>query len=196
VIGKKNNVGVLKLLEIYLAELRAADINTTNRLLRLPVKRRKRPAASEPQLAQPLVRRYTVPISVPRHLMGYDDIFKEIDLAFESSTHAVAAAALWGLPGVGKTTFAAAYADKHKGDYEVIWWIRAHENSAIHGDLVSLGLEIGWVSTGTQEERVLSEVMERLRSAGDRILLIYDSATDVRSVKPYLPRGGKLKPLR
>ena len=37
----------------------------------------------------------------------------------------VAITALHGLRGVGKTTLAAAYAERHRGDYRATWWIRA-----------------------------------------------------------------------
>jgi ATP-dependent DNA ligase len=48
---------------------------------------------------------------------------------------------------VGKTTLAAAYAERHRGDYRATWWIRAQTPIAFE-HVCRLGLE-GIVSKGT-----------------------------------------------
>jgi hypothetical protein len=100
-----------------------------------------------------------------------------------------------GLRGVGKTTLAAAYAEKHRGDYRATWWIRAQTGSTMRADLVALGVRLGWVGAEDKEEPALAAVMERLRHEGEGILLIYDNAIDADSLKPYLARGGAAKVL-
>src|SRR5215470_9423203 len=56
-----------------------------------------------------------VPISVPAHFMGRDDALTAIAAVFASNEGrlAVAITALHGLRGVGKSTLAAAYAERH-----------------------------------------------------------------------------------
>jgi hypothetical protein len=102
----------------------------------------------------------------------------------------VAIAALHGLRGVGKTTLAAAYAERHRADYRAAWWIRAQTEATMRADLVALGVRLGWVAAYEKEEPALTAVRERLRDEGEGLLLIYDNAIDAASLRPYLPPGG------
>jgi tetratricopeptide (TPR) repeat protein len=97
---------------------------------------------------------------------------------------------LHGLRGVGKTTLAAAYAERHRNHYRATWWIRAQTESTMRADLVSLGVRLGWVAADQEEEPALDKVRERLRDEGEGLLLIYDNAIDAASLKPYRPLGG------
>ena len=80
--------------------------------------------------------------------------------------------------GVGKTTLAAAYAERRRADYRATWWMRAQTADAMRADLVSLGVRLGWVAADEKEEPALTAVRERLRDEGERLLLIYDNAVD------------------
>jgi hypothetical protein len=136
-----------------------------------------------------------VPIRVPLHFMGRDEALADIETALIRNHGRVAITALHGLRGVGKTTLAAAYADRHRAGYRATWWIRAQTESTIRAGLVALGIRLGWVSTDDKKEPALGAVMERLRHEGEGILLIFDNAIDVDSLRPYLPRGGLAKVL-
>jgi tetratricopeptide (TPR) repeat protein/transcriptional regulator with XRE-family HTH domain len=136
-----------------------------------------------------------IPIRVPMHFMGRDDAMVEIATALAQHNGRVAITALYGLRGVGKSTLAAAYADRHRGDYRATWWIRAQTESGLRADMIALGVRLGWVSVDDKEEPALAAVMERLRHEGDRILLIYDNAIGADAVKAYLPPGGTARVL-
>jgi tetratricopeptide (TPR) repeat protein len=131
-----------------------------------------------------------VPISVPRHFMGRDDALAAIETALKRYEGRVAITALHGLRGVGKTTLAAAYAERRRGDYGATWWIRAQAESTLRADLVALGIRLGWVGADDKEEPAVEAMMERLRHEGEGILLIFDNAVDADALKPYLPLGG------
>jgi tetratricopeptide (TPR) repeat protein len=131
-----------------------------------------------------------VPISVPLHFMGRDDALAAIESALKRYEGRVAITALHGLRGVGKTTLAAAYAERRRGDYRATWWIRAQAESTLRADLVALGIRLGWVGADDKEEPAVEAMMERLRHEGEGILLIFDNAVDADALKPYLPRGG------
>ncbi len=131
-----------------------------------------------------------IPIRVPEHFLGRDDALAAIDAALKRDEGRVAITALHGLRGVGKTTLAAAYAERHRNDYRATWWIRAETESTTRADLVSLGVRLGWADADEKEEPALEKVRERLRHEGDGLLLIYDNAIDAPSVRPYLPIGG------
>jgi hypothetical protein len=131
-----------------------------------------------------------IPVRVPLHFMGRDDALGAIEQAFKRYEGRVAITALHGLRGVGKTTLAAAYAERHPGGYRATWWIRAQAETSMRADLVALGIRLDWVSAGAKEEQAVDTVMERLRHEGEGILLIFDNAIDADAIKPYLPRGG------
>jgi tetratricopeptide (TPR) repeat protein len=131
-----------------------------------------------------------IPVRVPTHFMGRDDALEAIEAALKLDEGRVAITALHGLRGVGKTTLAAAYAERHRGEYRATWWIRAETQAGVRGDLVALGIRLGWVGEDAKEEPAVEAVMERLRHEGEGILLIFDNAVDANALKPYLPRGG------
>src|SRR5436853_309969 len=79
-----------------------------------------------------------IPIRVPTHFMGRDDALAAIEAALARYEGRVAITALHGLRGVGKTTLAAAYAERHRGDYRATWWIRAQADTTMRPDLVAL----------------------------------------------------------
>jgi tetratricopeptide (TPR) repeat protein len=132
-----------------------------------------------------------IPIRVPQHFMGRDDALAAIETAIKRYEGRVAITALHGLRGVGKTTLAAAYAERHRGDYRATWWVRAQTGPTMRADLVGLGVRLNWVAADEKEEPALAAIMERLRHEGEGCLLIYDNATDADALKPYLPPGGR-----
>jgi tetratricopeptide (TPR) repeat protein len=131
-----------------------------------------------------------IPIRVPTHFIGRDDALEAIGAALKRDEGRVAITALHGLRGVGKTTLAAAYAERHRGDYRATWWIRAETEAGLRADLVALGIRLGWVGVDDKEEPAVEAMMERLRHDGEGVLLVFDNAVDARALKPYLPRGG------
>jgi hypothetical protein len=131
-----------------------------------------------------------VPIAVPLHFIGRNDALAAIETALKGHEGRVAITTLHGLRGVGKTTLAAAYAERHRGDYQATWWIRAQAEPTLRADLVALDIRLSWVGADDKEEPAVEATMERLRHEGERILLIFDNAVDAQALKPYLPRGG------
>jgi tetratricopeptide (TPR) repeat protein len=136
-----------------------------------------------------------IAIRVPTHFMGREDSLAAIEKALSRYEGRVAITALPGLRGVGKTTLAAAYAERHRNDYRATWWIRAQTESTMRADLVGLGVRLGWVAADEKEEPALAAVEERLRHEGEGVLLIYDNAVDANVLKPYLPPGGTVRVL-
>ncbi len=151
--------------------------------------------ANEPHSLTGKTALSNIPIRVPEHFLGRDDALAKIETSLARREGRVAITAVHGLRGVGKTTLAAAYAEKHLGDYRATWWIRAQTDSTTRADLVALGVRLGWVGAEDKEEPALAAAMERLRLEGEGILLIYDNAIDATALKPYLPRGGAAKVL-
>ena len=130
-----------------------------------------------------------IPIRVPEHFMGRDEPLAAIKAALTSHQGRVAITALHGLRGVGKTTLAAAYAERHRSDYRAIWWIRAQTETSIRADLIAFGVRLGWVSAEDKAEPALAAVKERLLHEGEGILLVYDNAFNAQQLTQYLPCG-------
>jgi len=136
-----------------------------------------------------------IPVRVPEHFMGRDDALAAIDKGLKRYKGRIAIAALHGLRGVGKTTLAAAYADRHRAGYRATWWIRAQTAEGMRADLVALGVRLGWLPPDAAENPALAQVLERLANEGEGILLIYDNALGAASLRPFLPRGGEVRVL-
>jgi tetratricopeptide (TPR) repeat protein len=136
-----------------------------------------------------------VPIAVPEHFLGREDALKAVDAALKRHEGRVAITAVHGLRGVGKTTLAAAYAERHRGDYRATWWVRAQTADSMRADLVALGVRLGWVEPDEGEAPAFDKVMERLRHEGLGLLIIYDNATQADAVRPFLPKGGAARVL-
>src|SRR5208337_1632853 len=62
-----------------------------------------------------------IPIAVPEHFLGREDALEAVDAALKRHEGRVAITALHRLRGVGKTTLAAAYAERHRGEYRATW---------------------------------------------------------------------------
>jgi hypothetical protein len=132
-----------------------------------------------------------ISIRVPRHFLGRDEDLAAIDTVLSGKHgHAIITTALHGLRGVGKTTLAAAYAWRRRGDYRATWWIKAETIPAMRADLVGLAVRLGWVAADEKEEPALGSALERLRDQGAGILLIYDNANNAAEIGPYVPLGG------
>src|SRR5215470_10763799 len=154
-----------------------------------------RSPAGVPAPVGPVFAASNIPIRVPMHFMGRDDALAAIAAAIARHEGRVAITALHGLRGVGKTTLAAAFAERHRSAYRATWWIRAQSKATMRSDLIALAVRLGWVAADEKEVPAVATVMERLRHEGEGILLIYDNAIDADALKPHLPRGGAAKVL-
>jgi NB-ARC domain-containing protein len=126
---------------------------------------------------------------VPRLFMGRDDLLREIEDSLKRNGGRVAVTALHGLRGVGKTTLAAAYAERQMSHYRVIWWVRAENESSLRDDLIALVRQLmRFEGSPSQQPSALGEIMEALGHEWGEVLVIFDNAIDTRSVKRYLPR--------
>jgi tetratricopeptide (TPR) repeat protein len=161
--------------------------NLVRRLDRLEPPER---AESEKADRKPQATISNIPITLPRHFLGRDDDLAAIDEALRIGEGRAAIAALHGLRGVGKTTLAVVYARRHQERYRATWWIRAETQVTLRADLVGLGVQMGWVAVDAAEEAGVAEVINRLSSEGEGILLIYDNARNPNELDRFLQREG------
>ncbi|MFH9396675.1 FxSxx-COOH system tetratricopeptide repeat protein [Streptomyces sp. NPDC017556] len=109
----------------------------------------------------------------------------------EDETTAVLPHALHGLGGVGTSQIAVEYVYRHSGEYNVIWWIPAEQESLILAALAELAAGLG-LEVGPQANTAVPAVREALRTGKpfDNWLLVFDNAEDIESVRSYFPNGG------
>jgi hypothetical protein len=100
----------------------------------------------------------------------------------------VPTAALYGMGGVGKTQLALAYAQRHRKEYELGWWIPAETRLGIVTALADIGEVLG-----LQRDLAPADLAVQVRDglAGrSGWLLIFDNAPDPAGVAEFLPVAG------
>lgn len=131
-----------------------------------------------------------IPLRLPAHFIGREAEAQVIEAAFGDKRGRLAIAVLHGMPGVGKTTLAAAYAERQRMIRRAVWWIRAQVGASMCADIAELGAKLEWVASGEEEEPAAFAVLDRLRREGDGVFLVYDNANDADELRRFLPMSG------
>lgn|GEM_PF-6278491 len=119
---------------------------------------------------------------------------------FESSREIYIAQAITGIGGIGKSRLAKEYAYSHRKRYQLVWWINCESTQTIDDCYSELANEISNKSSvlisqppihpiqikKQNPDQIREWVMLRLREIAD-CLLIFDNATDKKSLMSYLP---------
>lgn len=97
---------------------------------------------------------------------------------------------LHGMPGVGKTQFAAEYVYRFGSEYDVVWWVNAEKRVTYRRRLAELAPQLG-LSTGAEYGERLRAVRDSLRRGEpySRWLLILDGADEPDQIWDLVPTG-------
>jgi tetratricopeptide (TPR) repeat protein len=125
-----------------------------------------------------------------RNFSGRGDLLDSVHGSLQGGSAAavVAAGAVHGLGGVGKTQLALEYAHRFASDYEVIWWINAEQATAAVAALAGLARQLGIPELSDQAEMV-NRLFGLLRGR-DRWLLVFDNAHRPEHLQGLVPPGG------
>ncbi len=151
-----------------------------------------RTIASEPRFPGAMPAIWNIPHLRNQNFTGREDELAALRASLVAGETAalVAARAIHGLGGVGKTQLAVEYAYRHGKDYDIVWWIRSEDTVTLASDYAGLAVKLNLSEKEATEQRVIVEaVKERLRH-NRGWLMIFDNAEDAESVRDYIPRGG------
>jgi hypothetical protein len=131
---------------------------------------------------------WNVPHGENQRFVGRDQLLDQIHKTL-SAGRAAALTAIHGLGGVGKTQLAAHYAHRHKGDYQIVWWIKAEEPATLAGDYAALATALNLPEKEVKEQPLIVAAVRRWLEQHPAWLLIFDNARDGEEIRPYLPQG-------
>lgn len=125
-----------------------------------------------------------------RNFSGRGDLLESVHSSLQvgSAAAVVAAGAVHGLGGVGKTQLVLEYAHRFASEYDLIWWINAEQPTAAVAGLAGLARQLDIPELSDQSEMV-NRVFDLLRGR-DRWLLVFDNAQRPEQLEGLLPPGG------
>lgn len=119
-------------------------------------------------------------------IVGREDELRDLRAAFCRNRVQVLA----GMSGVGKTSIARAYANRHQDDYGVIWWIRAEDPAAIDAEFRALLEVLLPPGQAAQVGDARTVAFNLLAGQGDPWLLVLDNVPDAAAASGLLPPTG------
>jgi tetratricopeptide (TPR) repeat protein len=99
------------------------------------------------------------------------------------------AQAVYGLGGIGKTQLVARYADLHRDEYDIGWWIRAEQEATRVADLAALGQQLGLPEAAENDLPALAAATLGWLGRSSRWLLVIDNAAGLEAAAALMPNG-------
>ncbi len=98
--------------------------------------------------------------------------------------------AITGMPGIGKTELALAYAFRYHRRYEAVFWLTCDSRKDLIAGFLSIAelLQLPVEST-SEEQDVVAKVKQRLAYFTEEWLLIFDNVFDLTSIGEFIPES-------
>jgi tetratricopeptide (TPR) repeat protein len=149
-----------------------------------------RAVPERPRFPGPPTAVWNVPQARNPNFTGREEMLADLRAALASGQAAALTQAIHGLGGVGKTQLAIEYAYRHRGDYSLVWWVRAEEPAALAGRYAAMAAALDLPQKEAREQGVVVEGVRRWLEANTGWLLVFDNAGEPADVRGYLPQFG------
>jgi tetratricopeptide (TPR) repeat protein len=110
-------------------------------------------------------------------------------LAGDGRATVTQAQAIHGLGGVGKTQLVARYAELHRDEYVVGWWIRAEQDTTRLEDMAALGTALGLREAAENDLPSLANATREWLASSSHWLLVIDNAPNPDAAAELIPDG-------
>lgn len=131
--------------------------------------------------------------NLPTHLRNFSGRRRLIE-RIEDSLDGERVCVLHGLGGVGKSRTAIEYAYLHRSEADIIWRVRAREESAARSDLAELAEALGLVGPDVRQDDAVKAAMAWLATNNSWVLIIDDVVSPERASE-LIPAGDRGKVL-
>ena len=147
------------------------------------------PVDEQPPYPGALPPVWNVPLRRNPNFTGRVDLLEDLHAALSADRPTAVTQAIAGLGGIGKTQLVVEYAYRHGHEYAGVWWWRAEAVSGLVSSTVALAETLGLPEAEAQDlSRVVEAVRRRLGQERDPWLLVFDNATEMKTLAPHLPQ--------
>jgi hypothetical protein len=133
-------------------------------------------AVERPRFPTALPRIWNVPFRRNPDFTGREELLGSLADQLAGGGTAAGTQVVQGGGGVGKTTVAAEYAYRHRGQFDVVWWVRAEQSATLISDLADLAVTLGLADPDEASQQLAVAAARRWLDDHDRWLLILDNA--------------------
>jgi len=148
-----------------------------------------RAVLERPRFPGPAGAVWNVPQARNPNFTGREEMLVDLRAALASGQAAALTQAIHGLGGVGKTQLAIECAYRHRGDYSLVWWVRAEEPAALAGHYAAMAAALDLPQKDAREQAVIVEAVRHWLEANTGWLLVFDNAGEPADIREYLPRS-------
>jgi hypothetical protein len=96
---------------------------------------------------------------------------------------------LHGIPGAGKSTIAVEYAQRHRDDNDIGWWIAGEDTDAVPNALAELAVALRLADVTDPIQVALGRLYGVLRKRGRWLIVVDNAAGDPDTLRGLLPQG-------
>jgi tetratricopeptide (TPR) repeat protein len=142
------------------------------------------PVARRQQFGGPL---WNVPYSKNPFFTGREKALADV----EKELHASGLAALTGMGGVGKTQIAAHFAHEHRDEYSAVLWASAASQETLVSGFAAIASLLNLPEKDEKDQALAVAAVKRWLEANGGWLLILDNASDLATVREFIPQSAK-----
>ncbi|HEX6185517.1 MAG TPA: SEFIR domain-containing protein, partial [Pyrinomonadaceae bacterium] len=134
-----------------------------------------------------LASSWNIPYAPNPFFTGRENVLAQLHDALTTK----GAAAVSGMPGVGKTQTAVEYTHRHRSEYKLTLWARAETRETLISDYVNIAGMLQLPEVRAQEQNLAVGAVRRWFDANPDWLLVLDNADDLTLVSEFLPSAPK-----